>query len=185
MSKFKVNIKPPEIPDLPQEDSGLSLFDPNNPDMGLMNAVDEEIIRLGGSKVKYYKSYVLENYDKVYLEERNKVIDKNAITVWCNYDPTVIEESLTEFGIELTNDQVFVFNKTYIERILQRPPKEGDIVETMFQDLKFEIFEVQEDSFESYGVYHFNCHARLLRDSKDVVSEPENDTFETPGGLTT
>jgi hypothetical protein len=35
--------------------------------------------------------------------------------------------------------------------------------------LYFEIFEVQEDSFEAYGVYHLVCAAKLLRDAKTLL----------------
>jgi len=38
--------------------------------------------------------------------------------------------------------------------------------------MRYEIFEVQEDSFEIYGVYHLVCSAKLLRDSADVQDTP-------------
>ena len=34
------------------------------------------------------------------------------------------------------------------------------------------MIEVQEESYEIYGVYHIVCAARILRDSSDVVQEP-------------
>ena len=34
------------------------------------------------------------------------------------------------------------------------------------------IIEVQEESFEIYGVYHIVCAARILRDSHEVLQEP-------------
>ena len=52
---FRVNISVPEIPE--SEDSELNLFDPGNPDITLFNLVDEEQIRLAGSKIDYYKYY--------------------------------------------------------------------------------------------------------------------------------
>ena len=47
--------------------------------------------------------------------------------------------------------------------------------------MKYEIYEVQEDAFEAYGVYHYNCFGRLLRDSDDVVDEPAMETHEEVG----
>ena len=178
MNKRFRNNKKIELPHDPNEESLLSLYDIESKDIELFNSVDAEVIKLSGSKLYYYKVYVNDNYDKVYLEERNKVVSKDPIIVWANYDPRPIEESVSEFGLELTNDQVFVFNKSYIDRELNRAPQPGDIVESPFQNIKYEIFEVQEDSFEVYGVYHYNCFGRVLRDSSDVVDEPIVDSFE-------
>lgn len=182
MSKknFRVTTKLPELPEI--HESELSLFDPSNNDLNLLNLVDEESIRLGGSKLYYYKHY-RGQYDPVYMEARNKPIDKNGILVAGHYDPTPLQENLTEFGIELTNDQIFVFNLSYIERAIGRRPWAGDIIKPAFQEQKYEIFEVQEDSFEIYGVYHLNCFGRLLRDSEDIQDTPRESVSddEIPG----
>jgi hypothetical protein len=178
---YRIRDNKVEIPDLPEDESLLSLFDETNQDVNLFNIVDEEIIRLGGSKVEYFRYRTQENFDDVYLEERNKIIENSPVTLWCHYDPTVLEESLGEFGLELINDQVFVFNKSYALRSLGRLPQPGDIIKPLFQRQRYEIFEVQEDSFELYGVYHLNCSARLLRDSEDVQPDVEMDNEDTPG----
>jgi len=179
-NRYKVTTKVPVVP-VDDTESLLSLYDTNNPDIGLFNLVDEENIKLSGSKLYYYKYYGETSYDKIYLEERNKVINKEPVVVWGSYDPRVIEENVSEFGLELTNDQVFVFNKSYIDQKLQREPKPGDIVKPFFQNMKYEIYEVQEDAFEAYGVYHYNCFGRLLRDSDDIVDEPAMETHEEVG----
>jgi len=46
----------------------------------------------------------------------------------------------------------------------------------------YEIFEVVEDSFESYGVYHLVCSAKLLRDTPTIQDTPITDTSEEVGG---
>lgn len=173
---FKVTTKLPPLPEI--EDSELSLFDQDNNDINLFNLVDEEIIRLSGSKLFYYKYMGGQDFDPVYMEARDKPISKTPITVFGHYDPTPLEEDLGEFGIELTNDQIFIFNLSYIERVLKRRPISGDIVKPAFQDQKYKIFEVQEDSFESYGVYHLNCSAKLLRDSENVQDTPLTDVSD-------
>ena len=93
-------------------DSKLSLFDRGSNDLELFNLVDEELIRLSGSKIYYYKSFIDESYDKVYLESRNRIVSKTPIILWASFDPRAIEEEMSEFGLELTNDQTFVFNKS-------------------------------------------------------------------------
>lgn len=155
-----------------QADSLLNLFDFSNPDIDFFNAIDDELIKISGSKIYYYKFYRDTNIDEVYGEARNKTIASEPIIVHGSYDPKVIEETLSEFGIELTNDQNFIFNKTYIEKTLGRLPWAGDVVKPQFQEIKYKIFEVQEDSFEIYGVYHVICSAKILRDSDDVQDMP-------------
>ena len=185
MSKknWKVTTRLPELPDLDGEDSPLNLFDQENADINLFNLVDDELIRLGGSKFYFYKyNQGQEQYDDVYLEARDKPVSKNALMVHGHYDPIAMSEELTQFGIELTNDQLFTFNKSYIERKLGRPVIPGDIVKPVFQDQRYEIFEVVEDSFEAYGVYHLVCSAKLLRDAPDVQDTPLTQVTDDLGG---
>jgi hypothetical protein len=178
---YKVTTPMPPLPEL-LGGTELSLFDQTNNDINLFNLVDDEIIRLGGSELYYYKFRGRTQYDDVYKESRNKVIDSEPLLLHGHYNPTILEESLTEFGIEITNDQLFIFNKSYIEQMLKRSPIAGDIIEPKFQNQKYEVFEVQEDSFELYGVFHMACSARLLRDSEDVVNENLPDRSNDLGG---
>ena len=184
MSKknWKVTTKLPQLPDLDEGDSLLSLFDQDNADINLFNLVDDEMIRLGGSKFYFYKYNQSADFDPVYMESRNKPVSKKSILVHGHYEPLAMAEELTQFGIELSNDQLFTFNKSYIERKLGRRVIPGDIVKPVFQDQKYEIFEVVEDSFEAYGVYHLACSARLLRDTPDVQDEVITEVSKELGG---
>jgi len=166
---YKVGVKPPPLPQLEESDGQLNFFDPANPDINLFNLVDDEMIKISGSEILYY-SYMQGDmqYDPVYMEARNKPLSKEPILVYGHYEPKVLEEALGQFGIELTNDQVFIFNKSYMEQRIKGYLKPGDVLQPKFQNQKYEIIEVQEDSFEIYGVYHLVCAAKLLRDSPDV-----------------
>jgi hypothetical protein len=179
---FKVTTKIPEV-ESANADSELSLFDQRNPDIGFFNMVDDEQIRLSGSKVNYFKFHRSEEYDDVYMEQKNKPIARSPITLYSHYDPKVIEENLTQFGIQLTSDQVFTFNKSYVERRIGRSPIPGDLIQPHFQHVMYEIFEVQEDSFEAYGVYHYVCTAKILRDSPDIQNTPLTDISKELGGV--
>lgn len=170
-NNFKVTTKMPPLPEV-VENSQLNLFDPENPDINLFNIIDDELIRLAGSEFRYYKYFRSPDYDEVYGEDRSKPVATQAILVHGHYEPRILEENLTEFGIELTNDQLFVFNKSYIEQKIGRIPIPGDVILPKFQDQKYEIYQVQEDSFESYGVYHMACSAKLLRESDARFSAP-------------
>ena len=178
---FKVSTDLLPIPEL-EGKSELSFFDQENADINLFNLIDDELIRIAGSELLYYKFLISEDYDEVYLEARNKAIVSEPVNVYGHCEPKPVEQNLTEFGIELTNDQLFVFNKSYITSKINRSPIAGDIIKPKFQNQKYEIFEVQEDSFQLYGVYHLVCAAKLLRDEESVIDEPLTELSNDVGG---
>ena len=139
------------------------MFDLENPDIGFFNRIDSELIRLAGSQVLVFRYTGEENYDDVLDEDPMKVYDPNPALVDCHYDPRMFEEPLADFGIEMSNDQTFTFNKDDVLHQLGREIKPGDIIFSKFQNTLYEVTEVQEDSFESYGVYHLVASAKVLR----------------------
>ena len=177
--RYKVNTPPTNIPE--ERDARLSLFQKKN-DKNLFNMVDSENIKLSGSKIKVYKYIESNDIDDIYMESRQKTIAPEPVIVWGHFDPRPIEENLSQFGVEIQYDQVFNFNKSYVESILGSPIEIGDILEPEFQDIKFEVYEVQEDSFEAYGVYHLLVHAKVLRDTQDIHNEDYFDRSDTTGG---
>jgi hypothetical protein len=179
---YRVTTPMPPLPEL-LGGTELSLFDQTNNDINLFNLVDDEIIRLGGSELLYYKFRMGDDdYDETYLEARSKVLDSKPILVHGHYNPTVLEETLSEFGLEIQNEQIFIFNKSYIEQKLHEEPKAGDVIKPRFQNQKYEIYEVQEDSFEIYGVFHMACSAKLLRDTEAILDEDLDERTNDLGG---
>lgn len=148
----------------PTEKSALGLFDLSNPDIHFFNLVDDETIRLGGSEVLVYRYHRHPDIEDTFEEDTDKIYDKYPIVLVGHYDPRPVEEAIDSFGLEISNDQTFTFNRNYIEGKLHRPIWAGDLIRPRFQNLVYEVFEVQEDSFEAYGVYHLICSARLHRD---------------------
>ena len=108
--------------------------------------------------------------------------DINLFNLVGHYNPTVLEETLSEFGLEIQNEQIFIFNKSYIEQKLHEEPKAGDVIKPRFQNQKYEIYEVQEDSYELYGVYHMACSAKLLRDTEAILDEDLDERTDNLGG---
>lgn len=180
MSNFGKYNSDINLPNTDNYESPFRLFNKAN-DRNLLNIIDEEQFRLGGSPIMFYKYYQNIEIDDVYGEERGKTISVEPVRIYGFYEPRAIEENLTQFGLELVNDQTFTFNKSYMERRLGRIPIPGDILKPQFQNMKFEIYEVQEDSFETYGVYHLTCTARLLRDSENIHKQivPKSDDVDS------
>ncbi len=150
-------------------DNELGMFHLDNPDIGLFNLVDGELLKLAGSEIFIFKYERTEEVEDIYQEDRDKVINPLPVKVYGHYEPRAVEEVLTEFGLEAENDQMFTFNKSDLEMTLKRRLLPGDIVKPVFQDLFFEVFEVQESSFEVYGVYHLVATAKVLRDVDDRI----------------
>ena len=133
---YKVGVKPPPLPQLEESDGQLNFFDPANPDINLFNLVDDEMIKIAGSEILYYPYLQGETqYDAVYMEARNKPIAKDPVLVYGHYEPKVLEENLSQFGIELTNDQIFIFNKAYMEQRIRGHLKPGDVLQPRFQNI--------------------------------------------------
>jgi hypothetical protein len=177
--RYKVNTPPTNFPE--ERDTRLSLFKKKN-DKNLFNMIDAENIKLSGSRIKVYKYIKSNDIDDIYMESRQKTIAGEPVIVWGHFDPRPIEENLSQFGVEIQYDQVFNFNKSYVESILGSPIEIGDILEPEFQSVKFEVYEVQEDSFEAYGVYHLLVHAKVLRDTEDIHNEDYFDRSKDIGG---
>lgn len=151
-------------------------------DKNLFNLIDAENIRLSGSQILVYKFESSEDYDDVYMESRQKAINPTPVEVWGHFDPRALEENLTQFGVEVQNDQTFIFNKSYLEDRLGRGVIAGDILKPKFLNMKYQIHEVQEDSFEAYGVYHLLAHAKVLRDTDEIHDEDFFDLTDNLGG---
>lgn len=166
---FKLVPSEEEMPPVPVENQ-LNMFSEVNPDIGFFNMIDEELIAKGGSEFYIYKVEIDENYDDLYEEDMLKKYGSKSL-VRGHYNPIPIGEELSEFGIKLTNDQVFTFNKSYLDSTLGRSLKPGDIIQPRFQNLMYEIHEVQEDGFASYGVYHYVASAQVRRDLDSLISE--------------
>jgi len=162
---FEVHNLPEAAEELPA--SKLSIFDPDSPDINLLNSLDQEVIQLGGNLFHYYPVLDHDAYDDVYEETRSRLVG-SPFEVWGQMDAKVVEQNLSQFGIEFLNDQTVTFNKSYIEQRVGRKPQSGDILKSLFQNIYFDVFEVQEDSFEIYGVYHLIFSVKILRDTSDV-----------------
>lgn len=178
-SKFNSKVSLPQSSDY---ESPFRLFS-KVADQNLFNIIDHEQMRLAGSPLLIYKYHQANDVDDVYGEDRSKTLDVEPIRIYGHYDPKPVEENLTQFGIELNNDQQFTFNKSHVELKLGRSLIPGDVIKPEFQNLKYEIFEVQEDSFEMYGVYHLLCSARLLRDDQNIHNQIVNTSNEVKAKL--
>jgi len=94
MDKFTVKKPPSKSPitNVDESDSILNFFDATNPDIDLFNLIDDETIRISGSKIALYKYYPSQEFDDVYttrqkldeaiqaLNECNDILDELLAT---------------------------------------------------------------------------------------------------------
>ena len=113
----------------------LSMYDPTNPDINILNVVDGELVGLAGSQLLVYRYEQGEDFDDLYDEHRGKALYQNPVVAVGHYDPRPVEENLSEFGLELTNDQTFTFNLTDIDSAVGRRLRPGDVIKPKFQNL--------------------------------------------------
>ena len=149
----------------------LNLFNENNPDIQYFNKMDQEIIELGGSDMYYIKWYQSDNYDKLFEEDREKLYGPEKILLRGHYPPIPLNQEMSKFGVNFGNDQQFTFNKDYLLKKLGCEPKPGDIIQPRFQNVYFEIKEVQDQGFQVYGVYHLVLSAQLKKDVEPIMKE--------------
>ena len=75
-----------------------------------------------------------------------KTISNTAIVLQGHYEPQALEENLTEFGIEVTSEQIFTFNKSYIEKLVGRPLIPGDILQPSSKTLSMRCSRFRKTS---------------------------------------
>jgi len=178
-----------EIEDIFNEGT-LSVFEDFGADRALFNMVNNELIKLGGSEVTVYKFLSTENFDDLYDEDRIKALSPVPVGTYAHFDPVPIQENLSEFGLELTSELSFTFNREEIRKLLGRNLRAGDVIRPAFQNFFYAVYEVQEDSFESYGVYTLTAQARIWRDGDYIYKIrqqhpefPPQAIIESTGGI--
>ena len=70
---YKVSTKLPPLPEI-EGKSELSFFDPESADLNLFNLVDDELIRISGSELLYYKYFRSEDYDEVIITVITQIV---------------------------------------------------------------------------------------------------------------
>ena len=78
---------------------------------------------------------------------------------------------LLSCGIDYMTLKYYTVNQSY-----------KSILQPFFQNQKYQIFQVVEDSFEAYGVYHLVCNGKLIRDNETTVDTYLDKTSDPLGG---
>lgn len=133
----------------------LQTFNPENPEHGLFNTWDEELIRLGGSPIFYYEVFIQKNtLDPLYREDRGKIWSNNPVQLWTYYDPIASQNYLNMFGIDGPDDIKFEFNYRAVLKALGKPPKIGARLFTPHKRENWQIVQRAVGEFKMWGELH-------------------------------
>lgn len=108
----------------------LSLFDPDNPDRNLIDAVEIEINSLTAPPSKLYRlDFDRTDIDDLHGEAQIRYY-RPPITVYGDYEDVSFESNLTRFGIDERQEIDMTFNYTYLQRECGGQINEGELIQT-------------------------------------------------------
>lgn len=149
--------------------SSLNQFDPENPEFGLLNQWDEEMIRLGGSPIFYYEVFIQQQtLDPLYREDRGKLFSPIPVQLYAFYEPIPSQNYQNQFGIDAPDEMQFELNYDAVLRTLGRPPKIGSRIFTPHKRENWIIVQRNLDQFKFWGQFRLLLLCQRYQESVSV-----------------
>lgn len=149
---YNLMIKNSDGTPLQLNSSELRMFDPENPDLTLLNSFDAEAIRIGGSPIFYYELFVPPStIDPLYLESRGKLFSNNPVQLYAMYEPIPSQNFQGNFGIDAPDEIIFELNYREVLKILGHPPKDGSRIFTPHKRENWMIIQRNAGEFRMWG----------------------------------
>ena len=144
----------------------LSQLLPDSPTNELFNEWDQELIRLGGSPILYYKVFIPRSgVDEQYMECRTKVWSQTPIELFGMYDPIPSQLNQGLFGIDGPDQIIIQTNyKDTIDKLGHLPIIGSRIYTPMLRE-QWEIIDRKLDQFNRWQVYHVLIHCQRFQDT--------------------
>jgi hypothetical protein len=110
----------------------LSIYDPRNPDRQLFDMIEQELIYISSSPIKYWKLVkVKESIDSLYGEQNVRKTYKNPVIIYGLYEQPVPAFIVEKFGAKTGEELEIKFNVNYlVHTINDQMLQEGDILQT-------------------------------------------------------
>lgn len=119
----------------------LGLYSPSSPDHDLMDRIDQEAIRMGGSPILYYRLIMQgAKVDPLYHEIRDKLYAP-PVEVCTLFQPPTPLQNIDPYGIDNPTDILFTFNKTHFLAQVGELPTAGSQIYTIVDNNYWEIIQ--------------------------------------------
>jgi hypothetical protein len=119
----------------------LGLYSPNNPDHSLMDRIDMEAIKMGGSPILYYRVIIKgAKVDPLYHEIRDKLYAP-PVEICSVFSPPTPLQNQDQFGIDSPTDVLFTFNLTNFTTTAGELPTTGSLIFTVVDRNWWEIIQ--------------------------------------------
>ena len=92
-------------------------------DTELFDRLDREQIKICGSEVIYYKSFLDTNYDELYMEASDIITSQEGYHIYSQFTPIRPTQPHTIFGIDSPDEMIFNFNLTEWKETIGELPK--------------------------------------------------------------
>jgi len=170
----------------PFQPSGtLNQFDPDNPDLNLINSFDAEIIEISGTPIFYFEIFIQLNntIDQLYREDRGKIWSNNPIELRGFYEPIPSQNYLNMWGIDAPDEIKFQFNYREVLQVLGRPPKIGARLFTPHKREHWVVIQRNVGDFFLWGELRLTVIAQRFQESLTTGEGRVSQGGVTAGGV--
>jgi hypothetical protein len=149
-----------------QVTGNLSQFDPESPDIDLMQELDAEQIQFGGSPIFYFEIFIqFQTVDLLYREDRGKIWSSVPSQLYGTYDPQASQNFQNMFGIDSPDELQITFNYRAILKVLGRPPKLGARIYTPHKRENWVIVQRNLKDFQLWSEFHLELQLQRFQES--------------------
>jgi hypothetical protein len=137
----------------------------------LFDLWDQEAIKQGGTKIKYYEIFISENeIDPLYIEARNKLFSPVPIELWAFYEPISSQNFISSLGWDSPDEIIFELNSAYTIKEIGHIPKIGAKIFTPHLSEYWEIIQRKYTEFKLWGTLRLQLVCRRFQDSTTTNS---------------
>jgi len=165
-------------------DGTFRLFDVDNPDDALMDAVEQEAIAISSAPMRLFRlNRKRTTVDRVTGESQIRFYHK-PVTVVGNYEAPTPEQQLSRFGIQEAEEIEMIFSINYLMRDCGGQIMEGDVIMT-YDGKLWEVIDSVIDSEALWTKGHNRLALKRVFGEGYLIPDPKNpekfiDISDTP-----
>lgn len=162
----------------------LQQYNPGSRDLALINQIDAESIRIGGSPILYFEMLLQkQTIDPLYREDRGKIWSQCPVELYATYEPIGSQNYMNMFGMDSSDQLKFELNLKATYKKLGYPPKIGSRIWTPHKKENWVIVERKVADFKFWGEFHLilECE-RFQEDLVTGAGKVTQKNYQVNGG---